>query len=102
MRRGLTCRWLKYLSTVLLALVSITVSGHLQGADRTALREANNKSLGSILNNDINNILGVLSGAKTTPAEYKKAVLHLLDAKPGVLAQNVGMPDPVIYRSQVA
>ena len=50
---------------------------------------AHNKSLGSIFNNDIDNILSVLSGAKTTPAEYKKAVLHLLDAKPGVLAQNV-------------
>ena len=61
-----------------------------------------NKKLGSILNNDINNILIALSGSKTTPAEYKKAVFHLLDAKPGVLAQNVGMPDPVIYRTQIA
>jgi len=61
-----------------------------------------NKKLGSILNNDINNILWALSGSKTTPAEYKKAVLYLLDTKPGVLAQNVGMPDPVIYRSNVA
>ena len=61
-----------------------------------------NRKLGSILNNDINNILYVLSGDKTTPAEYKKAVMHLLDAKPGVLAQNVGVPDPVIYRTKVA
>ena len=59
------------------------------------------RKLGSILNNDINNILASLSGSKTTPDEYKKAVLHLLDAKPGVLAQNVGMPDPVIYRTKV-
>ena len=51
---------------------------------------ADNKKLGSILNNDINNILIALSGSKTTPAEYKKAVFHLLDANPGVLAQNVG------------
>ncbi|MFH1007527.1 MAG: hypothetical protein V1800_08500, partial [Candidatus Latescibacterota bacterium] len=60
------------------------------------------KALGSILNNDIDNILAAGSGPKTTPAEYKKAVMHLLDARPGVLAQNVGMPDPVIYRSRVA
>jgi len=61
-----------------------------------------NRAFGSILNNDVNNILYAVSGAQTTPAEYKKAVMHLLDAKPGVLAQNVGMPDPVIYRSNVA
>ncbi|MFV1967898.1 MAG: hypothetical protein ACC628_20900 [Pirellulaceae bacterium] len=61
-----------------------------------------NKQLGSILNNDINNILTALSGSETAPADYKKAVLTLLNAKPGVLAQNVGMPDPVIYRSNVA
>ncbi|MFH1008553.1 MAG: hypothetical protein V1800_13810, partial [Candidatus Latescibacterota bacterium] len=62
----------------------------------------NGKRLGSILNNDINNILWAGSGPKTTPAEYKNAVMHLLDAGPGVLAQNVGMPDPVIYHTQVA
>ena len=39
-----------------------------------------NKRLGSILNNDIDNILTSLSGAETTPAEYKKAVMHLLDS----------------------
>lgn len=61
-----------------------------------------NRKFGSILNNDINNILYAVSGAQTTPTEYKKAVMHLLDAKPGVLAQNVGVPDPVIYRSEVA
>ena len=61
-----------------------------------------NRKLGSILNNDINNILFAVSGAGTTPAEYRKAVDHLLDTKPGVLAQNVGMPDPIIYRSNVA
>ena len=62
----------------------------------------NAKQLGSIFNNDINNILAAVSGPQTTPAEYKKAVMHLLEAEPGVLAQNVGMPDPVIYRTQVA
>jgi len=61
-----------------------------------------NKQIGSIFNSDIDNIFQALSGEKTTPAEYKKAVGHLLDTKPGVLAQNVGMPDPVIYRTKVA
>lgn len=61
-----------------------------------------NKKLGSILNNDINNIFYAISAPKTTPAEYQQAVQYLLDTKPGVLAQNVGMPDPVIYRTQVA
>ena len=60
------------------------------------------KSLGTIFNNDINNVLWASSGKDTTPDEYKHAVLRILDLKPGVLAQNVGMPDPVIYRSWVA
>lgn len=67
-----------------------------------ARRLPGNRDLGTILNNDINNILYVVSGAETTAPEYRKAVLHLLDAEPGVLAQNVGMPDPVIYRTGVA
>ena len=61
-----------------------------------------NKRLGSIQNNDINNILWTSSGKAITPDEYREAVGHLLDGKPNVLAQNVGMPDPVIYRSKVA
>ena len=70
--------------------------------DNTPGKIAENRQLGSVLNNDIDNILAVLSGAETTPAEYEKAVRHLLDAGPSVLAQNVGMPDPVIYRSKLA
>ena len=61
-----------------------------------------NRALGSVLNNDINNILWACSGAEITPEEYQRAVFGLLDAGPGVLAQNVGMPDPVLYRSRVA
>jgi hypothetical protein len=33
---------------------------------------------------------------------YRTKVLHLLDTRPGVLARNVGLPDPVIYRTKVA
>ena len=60
------------------------------------------KNLGTIQNNDANNILLAGSGKDITPDEYRTAVGHLLDGKPGVLAQNVGMPDPVTYRSKVA
>ena len=63
---------------------------------------ADNRALGSVLNNDINNILWACSGAEITPEEYQRGVFGLLDAGPGVLAQNVGMPDPVLYRSRVA
>src|SRR2546422_8990671 len=60
------------------------------------------KRLGTIFNNDINNILAASSGSEITPAEYQRAVFAILDMKPGVLTQNVGMPDPVIYSTSVA
>jgi len=63
------------------------------------------KRLGTIFNNDINNILCALGAGK--PAEeiagdYRALLGNLLAARPGVLAQNVGLPDAVIYRSDVA
>src|SRR2546425_8093439 len=61
-----------------------------------------NKHLASILNNDINNMLVSSSGAQMTAEEYRRAVRGLIEPRPGVLAQNVGLPDPVIYRSSVA
>ena len=61
-----------------------------------------NKCLKVILNNDSNNILYATSGKDVTVQEYRRAVDALLDAKPRVLAQDVGNPDPVIYRSKVA
>ena len=80
---------------------------------------SDNRQLGSILTQDIMVMWAVSGpkgqgatpwtaadykkkGPKVTPAEFKKAMLHLLDAKPGVMAQDVGLPDPVIYRSKVA
>ncbi len=60
------------------------------------------KRLGPIFNNDINNILHASSGKDITVDEYRTAVHRILDLSPGLLAQNVGMPDPVIYRSNVA
>jgi len=61
-----------------------------------------NKNLGTIYNNDINNIIIACSGKEITPDEYRAAVGYMLDGKFQVLAQNVGMPDPVLYRSKVA
>ena len=63
----------------------------------------NAKRLGSIQNNDINNILcQAETPADMTPQAYRDAVAHLLEGKPCVLAQTVGQPDPVIYRTRVA
>ncbi|MSO21750.1 MAG: hypothetical protein EXQ58_00545 [Acidobacteria bacterium] len=60
------------------------------------------KKLRTICNNDIDNILWALPGEDTTAEQYRHVVDCMLDARPGVLAQNVGLPDPVIYRSKVA
>jgi len=61
-----------------------------------------NKQFGSILNNDATNIMYAGTGENMTVEEYRKGVDHLLDAKPGVLAQSIGQPDPVFYQSKVA
>ena len=64
-----------------------------------------NRELGSIFNNDINNILGAIDPQKPVGEimdDYRRALKEILDSKPGVFAQNVGMPDPTIYRSAVA
>ena len=60
------------------------------------------KKLGTVFNNDINNILWMSTAKAVTAEEYRCAVMRILDLSPGVFAQNVGMPDPVIYRSKVA
>jgi len=62
----------------------------------------NGKKLGAIFNNDNNNILCAMDGGNTAPHDYQRAVYAILDSRPGVLAQNVGMPDAVIYPSEVA
>ncbi len=60
-----------------------------------------NRELGVIQNNDIDNILFASSGRDMTPQEYLQAVGHLLEGGPKVLAQNVGLPEAVIYRTEV-
>jgi len=63
---------------------------------------SDNRHLGTIFNNDLDNIGIALDGRNSTPEDHQRAVQVILDAKPGVFAQNVGLPDPVIYRSEVA
>jgi len=63
---------------------------------------SDNKNLGTIFNSDINGLLIHSTGKQATPAEYKGLVLNMLSMGMNVLAQNVGLPDPTIYRSKVA
>jgi len=60
------------------------------------------KDLGTIFNNDCNNILAALDGERSSPGDYRRVVDALLEHRPGLLAQDVGQPDPVVFRSRVA
>ena len=69
----------------------------------SALRDGNRR-FGSIFNNDINNIIYSLDPAASpdaTVAGYRRVLRPILQARPGILAQDVGMPDPVLYRTAV-
>ncbi|MDA0657780.1 MAG: exo-alpha-sialidase [Planctomycetota bacterium] len=64
-----------------------------------------NREFGTIFNNDTNNILYALDegdSAETIIAAYRSAIRQIAEARPGIMAQNVGNPDPVIYRSEEA
>lgn len=64
-----------------------------------------NRAFGTIFNNDTNNVLYALDEgepAETIIATYRSAIRQIAEARPGIMAQNVGNPDPVIYRSQEA
>ncbi len=65
-------------------------------------RSVSGKNLGTIFNNDCNNILHAVGTDTSAVQVYRRGVDALLDLKPGVLAQSVGLPDAVIYRSDVA
>ena len=71
-------------------------------AARGSEKPSDNRRLGTVYNNDGNIILNACSGKAITPDEYRAAVGHLLEGQPNLLAQTVGIPDPVLYRSQVA
>ena len=84
-------------------IFAVVITAMLHVGTRGASAELpGNRHFGSILNNDATNIMYAGTGENMTPDEYRKGVGHLLDAKPGVLAQSIGQPDPVFYRSKVA
>ena len=59
-----------------------------------------NKRLGTIFNNDINNIiLGM--GATGTVDTYRQTLDAILAAQPGVFAQDVGLPEALLYPTAV-
>ena len=86
------------------AVAASLISGAAAGTGEKPSRGLafSGKRLGSIFNNDSDNILWSSSGANVTPEEYQRAVYAILDLKPGLLAQDVGFPEGVIYRSSVA
>ena len=63
---------------------------------------SDNRQLGSVFNGDINGLLWVSSGSDSGPDEYRQLVRDMLSYGMTTLAQNVGLPDPVIYRSRIA
>jgi len=73
-------------------------SEHVAGHNK----RPNGKTLGHIFNSDGPGLLLLTAGKNTTPAEYKQLVLDMLDMEMDVLAQNVGLPDPVLYHSKIA
>src|SRR3989337_549950 len=75
---------------------------NLVAARNPAEARLSGKSLGSIFNNDMTNIIHALHGSRALVGDYLKALYAIVDMKPGVFGQHVGMPDPVSYPSQVA
>ncbi|MBN1591511.1 MAG: family 10 glycosylhydrolase [Pirellulales bacterium] len=61
------------------------------------------RNLGTIYNNDINNIIWRIGMSKepATAEVYRRYVQRILDGKPGVLAQCVGFPEGVLYPTKV-
>ena len=62
----------------------------------------NGKQIGSIFNNDVDGLLGAILNSESPVDDYSRGVHAMLDLQPGLLAQNVGWPDPVSYRSEIA
>ena len=61
------------------------------------------KKLGTIFNNDSNNIIWKIGVAKQsmTPDVYRRYLERILDGKIGVFAQDVGFPEGVLYPTKV-
>ena len=60
-----------------------------------------NRALGTVFNNDSNNILHAMDADNPTVDDYRRALNAILDARPGVLAQCVGLPEAVAYPTDV-
>ena len=84
------------------ALISVTHAGNPQ---KTNSLPDDNRSFGTIFNNDTNNVLYALDAGKSPKSiisDYRHVMAQIAEAHPGIMAQNVGNPDPVIYRSNEA
>jgi len=60
-----------------------------------------NKDLGTVFNNDSNNILCAMDADNPTVDDYQRGLSAILDGNPGVLAQCVGLPEAVKYPTKV-
>lgn len=72
------------------------------GAPEKGATLPGNKKFGTIRNNDYDGICITYTPAELGPDGYARVVGYMLDSNPGILAQNVGTPDAVIYPSKVA
>ena len=67
------------------------------------MEKLDTKKLGLIFNDDTNNILHGARPDGLTTQQYQRVFQSLLSSgKPGIFASDVGYPDPVFYRSEVA
>ena len=81
-------------TAAVLAITPITMAGPPQ--------VPSGKNLGSIHNADnVSPFLWQTSGKETTAEEFKSVVASMLKAKTKILAQRVGWPDPVAFRTEV-
>ncbi|MBN1347683.1 MAG: exo-alpha-sialidase [Phycisphaerae bacterium] len=97
MRGQLAASWL------VVSLTLVPAMGAEQASSRPAAREVSGKRLGTIFNNDSNNIIWHMGVHKKpmTPQVYQEYVYRILDLKPGVVAQCVGFPEGTLYPTQV-
>ena len=65
------------------------------------VRTSGNRELGTIKDSDWNP-LDAFGGGANSPRAFREGMDHVLEGKPSVLAMCVGMPDPVLYPSDVA
>jgi hypothetical protein len=86
---------------LLTAAAALATAAACDSADAVP-RKLDGRRLGTIYNNDSNNIIWASTGRDVTPRDYAHAVDAILECRPGILSQDIGQPDPVIYRSSVA